>query len=145
MPLQLRQMSKDSLSRLRKRAGVRVHAQALRQSATDAEQLLWRYLRARQLGGQKFRRQYPFGPYVLDFVCLAQHLVVELDGGQHSDPAQMLQDQARTRWLQAQGFEVLRFWNREVLQQTSDVLARVLQALTPTLTPTLSHKWEREA
>lgn len=134
-------LSKDSLSRLRERAGVRVLAQTLRQASTDAEQLLWRYLRARQLGGFKFRRQYPFGAYVLDFVCLEKHLVVELDGGQHSEPEQMRHDEIRTTWLQAQGFVVLRFWNHEVLQQTSDVLARVLQALTPTL----SHKWEREA
>ena len=132
--------SKDSLSRLRERAGGRVLARTLRHSSTDAEQLLWRHLRARQLGGCKFRRQYPFGIYVLDFVCLERNLVIELDGGQHNETEQMRHDQIRTAWLQAQGFVVLRFWNHEVLQQTSDVLARVLQALTPTL----SHKWERE-
>ncbi|MGE8396782.1 MAG: endonuclease domain-containing protein [Comamonas sp.] len=133
-------LSKDSLSRWRERAGVRVLAQTLRQASTEAEQLLWRHLRARQLGGFKFRRQYPLGAYVLDFVCLEKHLVVELDGGQHNEPEQMRHDQIRTSWLQAQGFEVLRFWNHEVLQQNNDVLARVLQALTPAL----SHKWERE-
>lgn len=77
---------------------------------------------------------------MLDFVCLERNLVIELDGGQHNETEQMRHDQIRTAWLQAQGFVVLRFWNHEVLQQTSDVLARVLQALTPTL----SHKWERE-
>jgi len=118
-----------------------VLAKTLRQSSTDAEQLLWNHLRARQLGGLKFRRQYPFGVYVLDFVCLEKHLVIELDGGQHNELEHLQHDQKRTLWLQAQGFEVLRFWNHEVLQQTSDVLARVLQALTPTL----SHQWEREA
>lgn len=131
MPCPPLKLSKDSLSRLRERAGVRVHAQALRQNATDAENLLWRHVRAKQLGDCKFRRQHPLGPYVLDFVCLERGLVVELDEGQHSEGQQLHHDQVRTEWLQAQGYTVLRFWNHEVLQQTSDVLARVLQALTP--------------
>lgn len=125
----------NSLSRERERAGVRVgvqRARALRRDGTDAEQRLRQHLRARQLAGHKFRRQHPLGPYVLDFVCLEKHLVVELDGGQHNAADAMAHDQNRTRWLQAQGFEVLRFWNHEVLQQTKEVLERLLQALTPT-------------
>lgn len=122
----------NPLSRVRERAGVRVQrARALRQSATDAEQVLWRHLRNRQLAGAKFRRQHPLGPYVLDFVCLEHGLVVELDGGQHAKAPQQLRDQQRTAWLQQEGLRVLRFWNHDVLQQTNEVLAQVLQALTP--------------
>lgn len=129
------------LSRQRERVGVRVqNARALRRNSTEAEQRLWLHLRARQLAGCKFRRQHPFGPYVLDFVCLEQQLVIELDGGQHGEPQALAYDHTRTQWLQEQGFRVLRFWNHDVLQQTSEVLEQVLQALTPTLSP----KRERE-
>ena len=130
----------NPLSRSRERAGVRAdvsvpvqNARALRQASTTAEQLLWRHLRNRQLAGAKFRRQHPLGPYILDFVCLEQGLVVEIDGGQHADLQAQDYDQQRTVWLQQQGLRVLRFWNHEVVQQTNEVLARVLQALTPAL------------
>lgn len=108
-------------------------ARALRQSPTTAEQLLWRHLRNRQLAGAKFRRQHPLGPYILDFVCLEHGLVVEVDGGQHADPQAQAYDQQRSAWLQQQGLQVLRFWNHDVLQQTHEVLAQLLQALTPAL------------
>lgn len=131
-------LSPNSLSRSRERAGVRAdvsvqQARALRQASTTAEQLLWRHLRNRQLAGAKFRRQHPLGPYILDFVCLEHGLVVELDGGQHADLQAQAYDQQRSAWLQQQGLRVLRFWNHEVVQQTNEVLARVLQALTPAL------------
>jgi len=125
-------------SRKRERAGVRAdvrlqQARALRQSPTTAEQVRWRHLRNRQLAGTKFRRQHPLGPYILDFVCLAQGLVVEVDGGQHADLQAQAYDRQRTVWLRQQGLRVLRFWNHEVVQQTNEVLAHVLQALTPAL------------
>lgn len=110
----------NPLSRQRERAGVRAdvkvqNARALRQSATTAEQLLWRHLRNRQLVGAKFRRQHPLGSYILDFVCLEHGLVVEVDGGQHADLQAQGYDQQRTVWLQQQGLRVLRFWNHEVV------------------------------
>ncbi|WP_312417123.1 endonuclease domain-containing protein [Comamonas sp.] len=128
----------NPLARKRERAGVRAdvkvqQARALRQSPTTAEQLLWRHLRNRQLAGAKFRRQHPLGPYILDFVCLEHGLVVEVDGGQHADPQAQAYDQQRSAWLQQQGLRVLRFWNHDVLQQTNEVLAQLLQALTPAL------------
>ena len=131
----------NPLSRKRERAGVRAdvrlqQARALRQSPTTAEQVLWRHLRNRQLAGTKFRRQHPLGPYILDFVCLAQGLVVEVDGGQHADLQAQGYDRQRTVWLRQQGLRVLRFWNHEVVQQTNEVLAHVLQALTPALSRT---------
>ncbi len=102
-------------------------ARALRKQATDAERLLWRHLRNRQLDGRKFRRQAPVGPYVVDFLCLEDRLVLELDGGQHAE--QQAADQARSAQLAGWGFRVLRFWNHEVLGNTEGVLQAVREAL----------------
>lgn len=113
------------LSRERERA--RVRARALREAPTDAESLLWFHLRDRRLANFKFRRQRPIGPYFADFACLEAKLVVELDGGQHVEAAAY--DENRTRFIEAQGYRVLRFWNHEVLTQTDAVRERILQAL----------------
>jgi very-short-patch-repair endonuclease len=85
----------------------------LRKEPTDAERRLWQVLRNRQLEGCKFRRQHPFGDYILDFACLERMLVVECDGGQHADAVE--RDAERTRQLELAGFMVLRYWNNEVL------------------------------
>jgi len=97
-------------------------ARSLRRRSTDAERTLWRSLRARQLGGLRFRRQHPIGDYIVDFVCLERALVIELDGGQHSEPMQKTRDVARDRWLEEEGFMVLRFWDNEVLTNVEGVL-----------------------
>jgi len=76
--------------------------------------MLWKLLRARQFSGYKFRRQLPIGPYIVDFCCLEQKLVIELDGGQHTISTQ--QDQNRDRFLNGEGFKVLRFWNNDLLE-----------------------------
>ena len=94
---------------------------------TEAEQALWKLLRSRRFEGFKFRRQVPLGPYVADFVCFELHLVVEVDGGQHA--VRMEEDAERTRWLEAHGFRVVRFWNSDVLTNlggVSDVLCEHL-------------------
>lgn len=101
-------------------------ARVLRKTMTDAERKLWLALRGRQLGGAKFRRQHPLGPYVLDFYCEESQLVIEVDGMQHVP----VRDAARTAWLEAHGRRVLRFWNHEVLQQLPAVLEAVLLALS---------------
>ncbi len=98
-------------------------ARALRGALTDAEQRLWYHLRNRRLGGHKFRRQVPFGPYVADFVCMAARLIVEVDGGQHAQRA--VEDARRTRYLEDQGYRVVRFWNNEVLGNLEGVLQRL--------------------
>jgi len=113
------------LSRERERA--RVRARSLRETPTDAESLLWYHLRDRRLANFKFRRQRPIGPYFADFACLEAKLVVELDGGQHVEAAAY--DENRTRFMEAQGYRVLRFWNNEVLTQTDAIRERILQAL----------------
>lgn len=108
----------------------REFAKVLRSNMTSAEQRLWRQLRAHRLGGQKFRRQQPLGPYVVDFVHFGARLVVEADGGQHNES---VGDQQRDAWLQAQGFTVLRFWNNEILGGESAVLEVILAAVTVAL------------
>lgn len=99
----------------------------LRKSMTDAERRLWRALRNRQLAGHKFRRQHPIPPYVADFACVERGLIVEVDGGQHSERTEA--DAVRTRALQARGFRVIRVWNNDVMMNLQGVLAAILVAL----------------
>ena len=99
----------------------------LRRNKTEAEDRLWSRLRNRQLEGAKFRFQTQVGDYVPDFLCSEAMLVVELDGGQHSD--QMEQDAARTLALQTAGYTVIRFWNNDVLANTDGVLEEIRFAL----------------
>ena len=103
------------------------HAQGMRQDQTSAEGLLWYYLRNKQLGGYKFCRQQPIGPYIADFACLPKKLLIELDGGQHADPK--VPDEQRDQFLRQQGYRVLRFWNHEVFTDCFSVLERVYEAL----------------
>ncbi|MGX2040949.1 endonuclease domain-containing protein [Methylocaldum sp. MU1018] len=102
------------------------HAKFLRSNQTEAEQRLWYYLRAHRFMGLKFKRQKPIGPFIADFVCLDYRLVIEADGGQHGNDA----DIHRDAWFQAHGFTVLRFWNHEILGQTEAVLERIRQTVT---------------
>ena len=103
------------------------NAKALRESRTDAEGLLWHYLRDKQLDGYKFRRQQPIGPYIVDFACMSHKLLIELDGGQHAD--QHTYDQKRDAFLREQGYTILRFWNNEVFENCFGVLGNILTAL----------------
>jgi very-short-patch-repair endonuclease len=97
----------------------RIKARELRKNLTEAELTLWRHLRLRQFGGYKFRRQQPIGKYIVDFVCLEKRLIIEVDGGQHSE--QVSYDLERSAWLEEQGFRVLRFWDNQVLKETEAV------------------------
>ena len=99
----------------------------LRANMTDAEQALWKVLRGRQFSGHKFRRQHPFGDYIIDFVCLSNKLVIEVDGGQHC--SQQEYDEFRTKRLQSAGFHVLRFWNNEVLGELEAVTDKILSLI----------------
>lgn len=102
-------------------------ARMLRKNATLAELNLWYNLRNRSLNGYKFHRQFVIGFYIVDFVCWEKKLVVEIDGGQHADNIKY--DEARTAYLNSRGFQVLRFWNDEVLTKTKSVLENILEAL----------------
>ena len=104
----------------------RTFAKHLRRKMTDAEHVLWRHLRAHRFDGQKFRRQQPIGPYAVDFVHVGARLIVEADGGQH---AVSPKDAVRDAWLKDQGFQVLRFWNHDILQRTEAVLEAIWNAL----------------
>jgi very-short-patch-repair endonuclease len=102
-------------------------ARALRQRMTDAERLLWRHLRNRELGGWKFRRQYPVGPFIVDFICVEKNVVIEVDGGQHAENEE--QDIQRSAYLNKMGYQVVRFWNNQVLQETEAVLTAIFAIL----------------
>jgi very-short-patch-repair endonuclease len=102
-------------------------ARALRQRLTDAERKLWHHLRDRQLGGWKFRRQHPVGPYIVDFICLEKKAVIEVDGGQHAENEEA--DRQRSAYLEKMGYHILRFWNNEVLQETEAVLKTIFERL----------------
>ena len=101
-------------------------ARELRREDTRAEAHLWQALRAHRLGGWKWKRQVPWGPYYLDFLCVEAGLVVEADGGQHSD--QVAHDERRTAFLARSGLRVLRFWNSEVLTNRHGVCLTILEA-----------------
>ncbi len=103
-------------------------ARELRRRQTDAEAVLWARLRARQVAGAKFRRQYPIPPFIVDFCCVERRLIVEVDGGQHATATE--EDRARTEHLEALGYRVLRFWNNEVLSQLDAVLEVIARAVS---------------
>ena len=113
----------------------RVHtARSLRRHDTWAERLLWKWLRDRRFAAYKFRRQHPLGPYILDFFCLEASLNIELDGSQHGHREERQQDTQRDAYLQAQGIQVLRYWNsqlRREKQMVRDTIWRALHERVP--------------
>ena len=109
----------------------------MRANPTEAETRLWSILRDRRLATIKMKRQQIIAPYIVDFVCLAERIIVETDGPQHADdPA----DPRRDRFLKAQGFRVLRFWNNDVLGRTSLVAEAIFAALATPHPPTASRR-----
>jgi very-short-patch-repair endonuclease len=102
-------------------------ARELRRNSTDAERRLWRALRSK-LPQYKWRRQMPVGPYFADFACFAEKLIIEIDGGQHASA--QLYDDRRTRFIEAQGFRVLRFWNNDVMSNADGVIQRIAEELS---------------
>jgi very-short-patch-repair endonuclease len=110
-------------------AQIVVAARELRHRPTPAENKLWEALRGRRLAGLKFRRQHPFGPFVLDMFCVEHQLVIEVDGSIHRTPEQAVYDAARTEHLVERGLRILRFTNDEVEYHLPDVLNRIRQNL----------------
>jgi leucyl-tRNA synthetase len=98
-------------------------ARSLRKTQTVSEGLLWGVLRARQLCGLKFRRQHPIGPWIVDFACQQEMLVVEVDGGYHDVIAE--NDVGRQRHLESLGWKVIRFTDKEV-EENVDAVARAI-------------------
>jgi very-short-patch-repair endonuclease len=101
-------------------------ARAMRCQPTPAERRLWNVLRQNRMGA-RFRRQCPIGPYIVDFVCLERHLIIEADGGQHAESPH---DARRDQWLAGQGFRLLRFWNDEILHGIDGVVQIITEALS---------------
>ncbi|MYA50565.1 MAG: endonuclease domain-containing protein [Chloroflexi bacterium] len=99
----------------------------LRSASTDAEQALWQRVRARQLGGYKFRRQVPIAWFIADLVCEEGKLIVELDGSQHQERTEA--DERRTRQIERHGYRVMRVWNNDVLKNIDGVLEALLAEL----------------
>ena len=108
---------------------IKRNARNLRKNMTNAERLLWSQLRFKQLNGQKFRRQHTIGNYIVDFVCIERKLIIELDGSQHFDIK--FYDERRTAALGRLGYKVLRFWDNEVFENLSGVMAIIFESLTP--------------
>lgn len=110
-------------------------ARRLRKDGTTAEKRLWEQLRNRTVEGHKFVRQAPIGPYIADFMCREHKLVVEADGATHSTSAEVEDDRARTKFIEAQGFRVLRFQNDEVVNGMDEVLTIIRSALARVPSP----------
>lgn len=103
---------------------LRAFAYENRGNPTDAERIMWNYLRDNKLG-YRFRRQHVIGDFITDFVCLKKHLIIEIDGEYHAEEEQQMLDEQRTAWLQSQGFTVIRFTNEQVLTNIEQVLREI--------------------
>jgi len=114
---------------LRYNPKLKENARALRSGMTDCEQRLWSKLRRKQVLGVQFYRQKPIGDYIADFYAPKANLVVEVDGSQHLEPAQIDHDRRRTAFLESQGLRVLRFDNRQILQELDSVMESIYRAL----------------
>jgi very-short-patch-repair endonuclease len=104
-------------------------ARTLRRNMSNAERKLWYALRLKQLDGARFRRQHPIGPYIVDFVCLEKRLIVEVDGAQHTGESHVAHDQRRDRWLDAEGYRVMRIQTIDVYHNVGGVVDTIWAAL----------------
>jgi very-short-patch-repair endonuclease len=119
-----------------------LRARELRWNMTEAERKLWLLLRRKQLSGYRFRRQATLGPFIADFFCPKAKLVVELDGSPHADDERQFRDQERTKWLEAHGCRVIRFWNADVFKRPDDVVDVIYRAASsgpPSVAPVARH------
>jgi len=105
------------------------HAQRLRRQAPKAERLLWAKLRNRGLAGHKFVRQLPLGSYFVDFACRESRLIIEIDGATHSTDEERVRDQGRERYLQAQGYRILRVQNADIYESVDGVCELILATI----------------
>ena len=115
----------------------------LRKRETPQERKLWRLLRARNLEGLKFRRQYVIEPYIVDFCCPEKNLVIELDGGHHNHPDQKMKDNERDQYLKQKGFHIVRIWNSALEKDSRKILEYLYQILSSP-SPQPSPQRERE-
>lgn len=104
-------------------------ARNLRKNSTKQEAKLWNLLRNRQIKNCKFKRQYPIGNYIVDFVCKEKWVIIEIDGGQHNIKEKQIYDDNRTKYLESRGFKVLRFWNNDIDKNIKGVYDEILKSL----------------
>ena len=104
-------------------------ARNLRKNSTKQELTLWKLLRNHGINNLKFKRQYPIGNYIVDFVCKEKWLIIEVDGGQHNEPNNISYDEERTEYLNNRGYRVLRFWNTDIDKNLKGVYEMILQAV----------------
>ena len=124
-------MTAEKPNRSRRKPGITNLSRKLRQGGNEAEARLWLELKTRKLGGFRFVRQFPIGPYFADFLCREKKLIVELDGSQHAGNPH---DVKRDGFLNAAGYSVLRFWNTDVFSALTAVCETILAALNGQLT-----------
>jgi very-short-patch-repair endonuclease len=105
---------------------IRNFAKKMRREPTEAEAAMWRLFRDRRLALFKFRRQVPFQNFIIDFVCFEKRMIIEIDGSQHASSDR---DAARDTVLMAEGFQIARYWNNDVLQRPSAVLEDIFAKL----------------
>lgn len=108
-------------------------AREMRARQTRAESVLWDQIRAHRLDGLSFRRQTAIGPYIADFVCHAARLILEADGAHHANPDSARGDRRRDTYLLERGYKVLRFTNREILEERDSVIRRIREAVSQRL------------
>ena len=116
--------SKHSLGSI---AGIKSKAKELRKYPTASETKLWKYLRKEQLDGMQFRRQHPYGIYILDFFCFKANLAIEVDGAIHLQQKEY--DQERSRFIESTGVKVIRFRNEEIENSIEQVIERIREAV----------------
>ncbi len=100
-------------------------ARRLRKNLTSQERILWQLFRNHNFYGYEIRRQSPIGKYIVDFVCREKKIIIEIDGGQHNTPDNILADEQRTKYLEAKGYKVIRFWNNEIIKNIDGVYQKL--------------------
>ena len=108
---------------------IKQNAKDNRSMMTDAERYLWNYIKNEQIG-VRFRRQHIIGEYIVDFICLKQKLIIEVDGGYHNNPTQQQKDRIRQNWLESMGYKVLRFNNNDIFHQIESVITIIKQNIS---------------
>ena len=104
-------------------------ARILRKNMTKQERILWTFLRKKNINNLKFRRQYPIGNYIVDFICNEKKLIIEIDGGQHNENKNITYDQERTKYLESKGYKVIRFWNNDIDNNIEEVYLDIFKHL----------------
>ena len=108
---------------------IKQNAKDNRSMMTDAERYLWNYIKNEQIG-VRFRRQHIIGDYIVDFICLKQKLIIEVDGGYHNNPTQQQKDRIRQNWLESMGYKVLRFNNNDIFHDIESVITIIKQNIS---------------